>query len=136
MWKPYLVVYIEIISHKFSPSPYFNDYSKRIPIHNRIKELSKQGLGYRKIHRVLVKEKWNIGKSPTTVDHMINKMDRRDRILNQKDVVKIVKVDIELFKWIGEFRIISAKVNDKNIPVEVFGIDYWNSGGRWFHYLS
>ena len=94
----YLVVYINIVSHKFSPSPYFNDYSKRIPIHNRIKELSKQGLGYRKIHRVLVKEKWKIGKSPTCVDTMIKKMDRRDRILNQKDVVEIVKVDIELLR--------------------------------------
>jgi len=36
------------------------------------------------------------------------------------------KVDVELFKWIGDFRIISAKVNDKSIPVEVFGIDYPN----------
>ena len=70
----FLVVYINIVSHKFSPSPYFNDNSKRIPIHNRIKELSKQGLGYRKIHRVLVKEKWKIGKSPTCVDTMIKKM--------------------------------------------------------------
>ena len=94
----YLVVYVQIVSHKFSPSPYFNDYSKRIPIHNRIKELSKQGLGYRKIHRVLVKEKWKIGKSPTCVDTMIRKMNRRDRILNQKDVVEIVKVDIELLR--------------------------------------
>ena len=33
---------------------------------------------------------------------------------------------IELFKWVGEFRIISAKVNDKNVPVEVFGVDTWN----------
>lgn len=32
----------------------------------------------------------------------------------------------ELFTYIGEFRIISAKVNDRNIPIEVFGIDYWN----------
>jgi len=29
---------------------------------------------------------------------MIKKMDRRDRILNQKDVVEIVKVDIEMLK--------------------------------------
>ena len=94
----YLIVEYIIVSHKFSHTLYFNDYSKRIPIHNRIKELSKQGLGYRKIHRVLVKEKWKIGKSPTTVDHMIKKMDRRNRILNQKDVVEIVKVDIGLLK--------------------------------------
>ena len=94
----YLIVYVKIVSHEFSPSPYFNDCSKRIPIHNRIKELSKQGLGYRKIHRVLVKEKWKIGKSPACVDTMIKKMDRRNRILNQKDVVEIVKVDIELLR--------------------------------------
>ena len=94
----YLIVEYIVVSHKFSPSPYFNDNSKRIPIHNRIKELSKQGLGYRKIHRVLVKEKWKIGKSPTCVDTMIRKMDRRDRILNQKDVVEIVKVDIECLR--------------------------------------
>jgi len=29
---------------------------------------------------------------------MIKKMDRRDRILNQKDVVEIIKVDIELLR--------------------------------------
>ena len=34
--------------------------------------------------------------------------------------------DTELFKYSGQFRIISAKVNGKNIPVEVFGVDYWN----------
>ena len=98
VYSSYLIVYVNIVSHKFSPSPYFNDYSKRIPIHNRIKELSKQGLGCRRIHRVLVKEKWKIGKSPTCVDTMIKKMDRRDRILNQKDVVEIVKVEIKVLR--------------------------------------
>ena len=97
-YKPFLSVHLIVVSHKFSHTPYFNDYSKRIPIHNRIKELSKQGLGYRKIHRVLVKEKLKIGKSPTCVDTMIKKIDRRDRILNKNDVVEIVKVDIELLR--------------------------------------
>ena len=32
----------------------------------------------------------------------------------------------KLFDYRGDFRIISAKVNDQNIPVEVFGVDYWN----------
>ena len=32
----------------------------------------------------------------------------------------------ELFNYMGDFRIISAKVNNKNIPIEVFGIDTWN----------
>ena len=94
----YLVVYINIVSHKFSPSPYFTHKHDRKSIHNRIKVLRSEGLGYRKIHKVLVREKFEIGKSPTTVDHMIKKMDRRDRILNQKDVVEIVKVDIGLLR--------------------------------------
>ena len=93
---PYLVVYIKVVSHKFSPSPYFTHKHNRKSIHNRINELRSKGLGYRKIHKVLVSEKFKIGKSPTTVDHMIKKMDRRERILNQKDVVEIVKVDIEM----------------------------------------
>ena len=41
---------------------------------------------------------WDIGRSPTCVDSMIKKMDRRDRILNQKVVVEIVKVDIEFLR--------------------------------------
>ena len=32
----------------------------------------------------------------------------------------------ELFRYAGEFKILSAKVNDKNIAVELFGVDYWN----------
>ena len=32
----------------------------------------------------------------------------------------------ELFKYNGDFKIISAMVNNKNIPIEVFGVDYWN----------
>ena len=91
-------MYVNIVSHKFSPSPYFTHKHDRKSIHNRVNKLRSEGLGYRKIHKVLVSEKFNIGKSPTTVDHMIRKMDRRDRILNQKDVVEIVKVDIELLR--------------------------------------
>ena len=94
----YLVVYVQIISHKFSLTPYYTHKHHRKSIHDRIKDLRTSGYGYRKIHKVLVREKFKIGKSPTTVDHMIKKMDRRERILNQKDVLKIVKVDIEVIK--------------------------------------
>ena len=79
------------------PSYFTHNYDRK-SIHSRVNELRSEGLGYRKIHKVLVNEKFKIGKSPTTVDHMIKKMDRRDRILNQKDVVEIVKVDIELLR--------------------------------------
>ena len=94
----YLIVEYIVVSHKFSHTLYFNDYSKRIPIHNRIKELSKQGLGYRKIHRVLVKEKWKIGKSPTCVDTMIRKMKKRENFLNQETTVEIDNVEVILMK--------------------------------------
>ena len=32
----------------------------------------------------------------------------------------------ELFKYVGEFRILSVKVNNKSITVEARGIDYYN----------
>ena len=94
----YLVVYVQIVSHKYSPSSYFTHKYDRKSIHTRVNELRYDGLGYKRIHKVLVKEKWKIGKSPTCVDTMIKKMDRRDRILNQKDVVEIIKVDIGLLR--------------------------------------
>ena len=97
-YHPYLIVYINIVSHKFSPSPYFTHKHDRKSIHNRINDLRSEGLGYKRIHKVLVREKFEIGKSPTTVDSMIKKMDRRDKILNQKDVVEIIKVDIEVLR--------------------------------------
>ena len=92
------MINLKVVSHKFSHTPYFNDYSKRIPIHNRIKELSKQGLGYRKIHRVLVKEKWKIGKSPTCVDTMIRKMKKREKFLNQEVVIKLSDISIKVLE--------------------------------------
>jgi len=55
-----------------------------------------------------------------------NKTSTLKRMNNKIRIEYQNKVDIELFKWIGEFRIISAKVNNKNVPIEVFGVDYWN----------
>tara|TARA_R110000824_G_C14955738_1_gene651461 strand:- start:242 stop:712 length:471 start_codon:yes stop_codon:yes gene_type:complete len=31
-----------------------------------------------------------------------------------------------IFQYNGDFKIISAKVNEKNIPIEVTNVDYWN----------
>ena len=98
VWCPYLVVYVQIISHKFSPTPYYTHKHHRKSIHDRIKDLRTSGYGYRKIHKVLVSEEFEIGKSPTTVDHMIKKMDRRERILNQKDKVEMFKVDFQVIR--------------------------------------
>ena len=87
-----------MITHKFSPSPYYTHKHNRKSIHDRIKELRSDGLGYRRIHKVLVSEKFKIGKSPTTVDSMIKKMDRRKMILTQNEDVDLVKIDFQMFR--------------------------------------
>ena len=61
---------------------------------------------------------------------------RRNRIRNNSSNSTLTKTNnsiiinnysgLSLFRWIGEFRIISAKVNNKNITTEIFGVDYWN----------
>ena len=98
VWCPYLVVYVQIISHKFSPTPYYTHKHHRKSIHDRIKDLRTSGYGYRKIHKVLVSEEFEIGKSPTTVDHMIKKMDRRNKILNQRDEIDLMKIDFQVIR--------------------------------------
>ena len=68
---------------------------------------------------------------------VVEKIDnRRSRVRNknsnstlthENNIITILNYsELSLFKWVGEFRIISAKLNDKSVPVEVFGIDYWN----------
>jgi len=96
-FKPYLVITLKVVSHKFSHTPYFNDYSKRIPIHNRIKELSKQGLDYKKIHSILIKEGFDIGKSPSCVYSMIKKLEKREKILSQETIVELGKIEVRVF---------------------------------------
>ena len=40
--------------------------------------------------------------------------------------------EVDLFRWIGEFKILSAKVNGKVIPVKVTNVDYWNfTDSKW-----
>jgi len=57
-------------------------------------------------------------KSKSSLYNNNNRID----IFFKKDIAPHDK----LFNYNGDFRIISAKVNDKNIPIEVFGIDYPN----------
>ena len=83
----------------FNPNQYINrSYENREPIHNRINELESDGLGYRRIHKVLTDEKFDIGKSPTCVHTMMKKMKKRDLILNQKTTTQLDKIDIRLFQ--------------------------------------
>ena len=96
MWFPFLTFIIEITTNKFNPSSYWKDYKHRIPIHNRIKELLNEGLGYKRIHKVLVKEGFEVGKSPNCVNSMIKKRLKREEFLNQKD-----KCEYKEFKIMG-----------------------------------
>ena len=54
----------------------------------------KEGLGYKRIHKVLVKEGFEVGKSPNCVNSMIKKRLMRDEFLNQNDKVEYKKFRI------------------------------------------
>jgi len=98
VWFPFLTFIIEITTNKFNPSPYYKDYKHRIPIHNRIKELLDKGLGYKRIHRVLVKEGFKVGKSPNCVNSMIKKRLKREEFLNQKDKIEYKEFKIMVMR--------------------------------------
>ena len=94
-YLPHIVVELYIVSHLFSSTLYFKDYDDRKSIHNRIKELS--GLSHRKIHKILIKEGFEIGRSPSCVHSMIKKMKERERILSQKTEIRMGKVDVGVY---------------------------------------
>jgi len=83
-WKPYLIFEHIITTHKFNPTNYrYIDVSHRKKLHNEVMNLHNKGWGYTKIHRHLIKNGFEIGKSRTTVDIMIKKIKKRKEFLNQ-----------------------------------------------------
>ena len=96
-YKPYIVITLKVVSHKFSHTPYFNDIKDRKSIHNKIKELSDKGLGYKKIHNILIKESFDIGKSPSCVYSIIKKLEKREKILSQETIVELGKIEVRVF---------------------------------------
>ena len=97
-YKPYLTISFKVISHKFNVTQYVHrKYTERKPIHKRINELMEEGLGYRKIHKILEDENWEVGTSPTCVDTMIKKMKRRKFILSQPTITEYDKMEIQVF---------------------------------------
>ena len=60
-----------------------------------------EGLGYKRIHKVLVKEGFEVGKSPNCVNSMIKKRLKREEFLNQKEKIKY-----------NEFKIMCLKKGD------------------------
>jgi len=97
-WIFFLTFNLEITTNKFNPTSYWKDYKHRIPIHNRIKELLNEGLGYKRIHKVLVKEGFEVGKSPNCVNSMIKKRLKREEFLNQKDLCEYKEFKIMVMK--------------------------------------
>ena len=63
-------------------------------LHNEIMRLHNKGWGYTKIHRHLIKDGFEIGKSRTTVDSIIKKIKKREEFLSQP-----------IIDGIGNFRI-------------------------------
>ena len=61
--------------------------------------LHNKGWGYTKIHRYLVKNGFEIGKSRTTVDSIIKKIKKRDEFLSQP-----------IIDGIGNFRVMVREV--------------------------
>ena len=55
-----------------------------------------EGLGYKRINKVLVKEGFEVGKSPNCVNSMIKKRLKKEEFLNQKD-----KCEYKDFKVMG-----------------------------------
>ena len=63
-------------------------------------KLHDKGWGYTKIHRYLLKNGFEIGKSRTTVDSIIKKIKKREEFLSQP-----------VLDCIGNFRIKILKIN-------------------------
>ena len=97
-FKPYLTITLKVVSHKLSHTPYFNDIKDRKSIHNKIKGLYDKGLGYRKIHTILIKEGYDIGKSPSCVYSMIKKLEKREGILSQKTTVELDNIEVKILR--------------------------------------
>ena len=91
------MIHLKVVSHKFSHTPYFKQYNDRKSIHNRIKELTDKGLVYRKIHSILIKEGFDIGKSPSCVYSIIKKLEKREKILSQETIVELGKIEVRVF---------------------------------------
>ena len=85
--KPYLTFDFVLKTHQFNPTPYFRNIQHRKILHNKIMELHNNGWGYTKIHTHLIENGFKIGKSRTTVDSIIRKRIKRDKFLNQSEII-------------------------------------------------
>ena len=101
-WKPFLCFNYIITTHQFHSTNYRKPLSKdRIRLHKEIIRLHNKGWGYTKIHRHLLKNGFEIGKSRTTVDSIIKKIKKKDKFLSQPilDGLGNFRVEMEEVLW-------------------------------------
>lgn len=95
---PFLLFTFHTKTHKLQNSKYLNPLSKvNQKLHEEIFRLRRLGLGYRKIHKKLVESGFKIGKSPTTVNSIIEKRLKRDKFLNMEVIEKYHDFKIHFF---------------------------------------
>ena len=70
----------------------------REKLHRVIFNLYEKGLGYKRIHRKLVKMGNDVGKSPNTIDSIIKKRLKRNKILNQPVIEEYRDFDIQFLR--------------------------------------
>ena len=98
-WKPFLCFDYTITTNQFHGSIYRKPLSKdKIRLHNEIMILHNKGWGYTKIHRYLVKNGFEIGKSRTTVDSIIKKIKKREKFLSQPIIDGIGGFRVEMME--------------------------------------
>ena len=96
---PFLVYDFYSETHFLVPSQYHIPLSEdKQKLHTEIINLHKQGIDYRRIHRILVKKGFKIGKSPSTIDSIIKKRTKREQFLNQPVIEEYRNFDIEFLR--------------------------------------
>ena len=98
---PHLIFDYVITTHEFYSSSYFKPLTKKqTKLHTEIMRLHNKGWGYTKIHRHLVKNGFEIGKSRTTVDSIIKKIKKREEFLSQSIIDGIGNFRVEMMEII------------------------------------
>ena len=99
-WKPFLCFDYIIVTHQFHPKYYRKPLLiDRIRLHRVIMKLHNKGWGYTKIHRYLIKNGFEIGKSRTTVNSIIQKINKREEFLSKTIISEIENFRV---KWLKE----------------------------------
>ena len=97
---PHLIFDYVITTHELYSSSYFKPLTKKqTKLHNEIMSLHNKGWGYTKIHRYLVKNGFEIGKSRTTVDSIIKKIKKRKEVLSQPIIDGIGNFRVEMIEF-------------------------------------